>query len=172
MGSSVCALSSVLPSQGLCYFQMRLFFLGVLSFLLPSFPAPPTLKAGSNHRVAVSVVGQQAALVARRQLWQSPAPPQLLCCGRVSQEALWLWDRHAEGEEETGSGAVLVSRQRGHASWPLNQSLPTWSGMSSRRRASAVSCGRAGCSLAVWASARAHTGSCPGLPMFSLQGVD
>ena len=60
---------------------------------LPSFPALPTLKAGSNDRVTVFVVGQQAALVTRRQLWQSPAPPQLLCCGRVSREALWLWDR-------------------------------------------------------------------------------
>lgn len=87
MDSSVCVLRSLcLSLEWISYFQMRLSLLRVLSFLLPSFPALPTLKAGSNHRVAMSVVDRQAALGTRRQLWQYTAPPQLLWCGCVSQE--------------------------------------------------------------------------------------
>jgi hypothetical protein len=95
-GRPDCGLRSLsLLGMDLLFSERTFLSQGVVlspSFL-PSFPALPTLKAGSNDRVTVFVVGQQAALVTRRQLWQSPAPPQLLCCGRVSREALWLWDR-------------------------------------------------------------------------------
>lgn len=77
VGSFVCALR-FLSLCGLDLLFSEDSFSGCCPFSLPSFPALPTLKARSNHRVAVSVVGQQAALVTRRQLGQSPALPQHL----------------------------------------------------------------------------------------------
>lgn len=47
MDSSVCVLRSLcLSLEWISYFQMRLSLLRVLSFLLPSFPALPTLRQG------------------------------------------------------------------------------------------------------------------------------
>lgn len=103
MGSSVCVLKSLsllgvdqlfsdetFPSQGV-----------VLSpSFLPSFPALPTLKAGSNHRVAMSVVGRQAALETRRQLWQYTAPPQPLWCGCVSSSMVVSESAHVVRYEQ------------------------------------------------------------------------
>lgn len=83
--------------------------------LSPSFlPCPSYPKAGSNHRVAMSVVDRQAALGTRRQLWQYTAPPQLLWCGCVSQEvSVSGTDGVKVRRRQAVWGAWLCSQQHG-----------------------------------------------------------
>lgn len=138
----------------------------MLSFLLPSFPALPTLKAGSNHRVAGAVAGQWAAVTVHST---SPAPPVWPSGsgtddGKLRRQAVVLW---------------LCPSSMAAPAGASTQSLPTSSGMSSRCGCPTVgfracgapreSCGLSHCSPAVWASAWAYTGSGPGLLMVCLQ---
>lgn len=168
MDSSVCVLRSLcLSLEWISYFQMRLSLLRVLSFLLPSFPALPTLKAGSNHRVAMSVVDRQAALGTRRQLWQYTAPPQLLWCGRVSQEVSVSGtdDVKVRRKQAVWGGCVpstMVVPESAHVvryEQQMQGFCSQCQGVRSVQRAVFFPT----CSLAVWASARAYSGSGPGL---------
>lgn len=126
--------------------------------------------------MAVSVVGQQAALVTSRQLWQSTAPPQLLWCG-CFPEVLLALGQMMKVRRQAVVGWLCPSSMAAPAG-ASTQSLPTLSGVSSRCRdlhmplQSVWSAQRKLYSFPLTccvASAWAYTGSGPGMLTICLQ---